>query len=327
MSVRSLKRCPQCGKRPYDQRLEACPECRVPYAYEYLSESAPQAEPSLTSDLLQAMGRQILSSWMFWAGLLLVVAVASWGVIKFANGSLDRRTAVYLGTLDDKSNQRLKLAYDRISQDLSRQMSNQVASEFQSAHVRALVEKVAHDRAQEMLTNSLWPSLEAFRKKLELADAQFANATNELARLSRGMREAQRTAAQMPLPADSGPTLISLVSQSVSRDGSNYILNLIFAAPNGKPLGLINPVAGTYERTAKILNFSAPGAPQSEEPVMNDFGDAAQLKFTATGGDLPILIELVLSGPTIVKLTSDALDHELILPVATSRKQPPAGEK
>jgi len=327
MLVRSTKRCPQCGKRPYDQRLETCPTCCVPYAYEYLSEPAPPTETGLSSDRLQALGRQLLRSWQFWAGLAVVVAAASWGVVLVANWSLDRRTTDYLGTLDDKVNQRLKLAYDRMSKDLSRQMSNQVASEFRSARIHGLVEQYAIDRVQSMLTNAVGPSLDAFRQKIELADAQLANSTNELVRLSNSLREAQRATAQLPSPAVNNPALLTLVSQRASRDGTNFILHLVFKSTNGKPAGHVDLIAGTFEQTAKILSFAAPGAAQSEEPIINDIGDAARLKFTVARGDQPVLVELVFSDPTIVRLTGDALEQELILPVSANRMQLPAGTK
>jgi len=240
-----------------------------------------------------------------------------------AHWSLDRRTAAYVSTLDDKASNRLGLAYDRISKDLSQQMSNQVASEFRSARIQAMVEQVALDHAREMLTNAIWPSLEAFRQKIELADAQLAASTNALARLSKELREGQRVATPwLPATTDE-PALLSLVSQNVTRNGTNYVLALIFKKTNSRPMGNVDLVAGTFEQTAKISTFTAPGAAWSDEPVMNDFGDAGRLKFTVARGDVPVLVELELTAPTIVKLTGEALEQELVLPVSANRMQPP----
>jgi hypothetical protein len=331
MPIRGSKRCPLCGKRPYDQTLEACPECRIPYAYDY--EANPDAPPvRLTAEQLQAMRWQVLASWKLWAVLVIVVAAASWGVVQYANWTLDQRTGSYLSKLDEKSNTRLKQAYDRAARDISQQMSNQVASEFRSERVRSMVSQYALEHAQEAFTNFVWPSLDAFRQKLDQADAQLAASTNSLARLSKQVRDAQLQATQLATPAVASPAPVepahlSLVNQNVTRNGPGFLLTLVFKATTSKPMGEVELVAGTYEQTARILHFAAPGAFQSEEPVMNDYGDAARLKFTPARGEVPILVELGLTAPTIVKLTGDALEQELIVPVAANRMQLPSGSK
>jgi hypothetical protein len=327
MSIRGSKRCPQCGKRPYDQLLETCPECRVAYAYEYAFEPVPQGPLLLTPSQVKAVGWQILRSGKFWGGLVLVVLVAAWSIVPIVQWSLDRRTASYLGALDVKSSNRLELAYDRISLDLSQRMSNQVVAEFRSARIQDAVEQVARDHARELLTNAVWPSLETFRQKVRLAETQFAESTNAIARLSKELREGQRAATPLfPATADD-PARLSLVSHNVTRNGTNYVLTLIFKKTDSRPMGNVDLVAGTFEQTAKILNFTAPGAAQADEPVMNEFGDAAQLKFTVARGDVPVLVGLELTAPTIVRLTGDALEQELVLPVAASRMQPPPGDR
>lgn len=297
------------------------------YAYEYAFEPVPPIPLQLTSNQLKAVGMQILGSWKFWGGLALVVAAAAWVVVQMTHWSLDRRTASYLSTLDVKSSNRLELAYDRISKDLSQRMSNQVVSEFRSARIQATVEQVTLDHAREMLTNAIWPSLEAFRQKVELVDTQFAESTNALARWSKELWDGQRVATPLLSATANEPALLSLVSHNVTRNGTNYVLTLIFKKTDSRPMGNVDLVAGTFEQTAKISTFTAPGAAQSDEPVMNDFGDAARLKFTVARGDVPILVELELTAPTIVRLTGDALEQELFLPVSANRMQPPPSDR
>ena len=54
---------------------------------------------------------------------------------------------------------------------------------------------------------------------------------------------------------------------------------------------------------------------------MDNVGDAARLKFTMSRGDVPVVVEMALSGPTIVKVVGDALAEELTLPIAADQMQ------
>ena len=56
---------------------------------------------------------------------------------------------------------------------------------------------------------------------------------------------------------------------------------------------------------------------------MNETGDAARLRFTVSGSEPPPLV-LELSAPTIVKLTGDALQQDVTVPVAADRLQLPS---
>jgi hypothetical protein len=89
---------------------------------------------------------------------------------------------------------------------------------------------------------------------------------------------------------------------------------------NGATSGAVEMDAGTYNQTAKILNFAAMSANATEAPVINAAGDVGHLRFTVTDRETPTLV-LEFSAPTIVRLVSDSLDADLTIPVAADRMQ------
>ena len=64
-----------------------------------------------------------------------------------------------LSTLEQKATNHIGTAFGAIS--------NQIVREFQQPRIRAAMEQIAEDRANELFTNSIWPSLEAFRQGLK----------------------------------------------------------------------------------------------------------------------------------------------------------------
>lgn len=302
------KRCPRCGKRPLDVRLVQCPECRVPFEYD-----APPVS-DLSSAQVAAVTRQVLASWKLWLVLIAIIGVAAAGVVEFVNHSSQQLR-------EQVSAQGEELA-QRNDAKIAEGISNQVAGQFAQPQVQATLERVAQQRAAEILTNSVWSSLEQFREKLTAANQQLTGATNDLASLATNIHTAQMSLAQLTgngSPDD--PAQLTLVDKSVTHDGTNYDLTLFFRSTNNKPVGAVELVAGTYRQTARITGFTARNVDQLEAPVMDDVGDAARLKFTMSRGDVPVVVEMALSGPTIVKVVGDALAEELTLPIAADQMQ------
>lgn len=313
------KRCPLCGKRPVDRRLVQCPDCKVPFSYE--NDPAPVLAPRPQPG---HVAREIFGSVKFWIGLALLVAAAAFGVVKLTERqAADHLTAMgrdYFNALDEKTS-------NHVSEQISTQVSNQIAAEFRQPRIKATMEQVAADRAQDLLTNAVWASLETFRAGIERANAQLAKSTNDLAQMSRDIRLAQRMASQLASPGAEPPGMLSLASQTVATNGSNYILTLYFKATNDRPVGPVDFIAGTYRQTAKIVNFAARAPLQSDAPTLNEAGDAARLTFNVARADVPIAVDLEVTGPTIVKFVGDVLQEELTIPIAADKMQVPLGAK
>ncbi len=262
---------------------------------------------------MNRLASHVLGSWKLWAGLIVVVGLAAWGVIALAERFIDLRAANYLSTLEQQATNHIGI--------VAGQISNQIVREFQQPRIKAAMQQIAEDRANELFTNSIWPSLEAFRHGLNDADAELTQSTNDLAALAREIRAARRKVSPAPTAAattnspDAAPKL-TLVDQQVSKRGVNYILSLFFKATGSQPIGTVELIAGTYRQTAKILNFGAVTPGQTESAVMNDLGDASRLKFTPPRTDAPIVVALEVNGPTIVRVSGDALEGDLTVPIA-----------
>ena len=318
------KHCPVCGKRPIDRRLVLCPDCRVPFAYDGGPPPAttPVAQPQFS---VGAVAKEILGSAKFWAAFALLIAAAAFGVGKLTEQRNNERLAAlekdYFNGLDVR-------ASNQIREQISQQVSNQVAAEFRQPRIKAAIEQAAADRAQDVLTNEVWPALDAFRMQVELASAQLAKSSNDLAEISRDIKLTGRAASQMAPPPAEAPALLSLTDHTVSQNGTNYVLTLIFRPTNAtRPVGLVDLIAGTYRQTAKVVNFAARAPNQSDPPTFNDTGDAARLTFTDTNVGLPVVLELDVTAPTIVRIVGDALEEDLTIPIASEKMQLPSDAK
>jgi hypothetical protein len=299
------KRCPRCGKKPADVRLVQCPDCLVAFEYE------PARTTGLTPLQAAAVTKQVLGSWKLWLTVVALVGGTTAGMVEFVN--------VRTQEIREEAARTQQVN----AQALEDRISNQIALEFQQPRVEAAIERVAEQKAGEMLTNAVWASLEQFREKLKKANDQLAGTTNDLAKLSNDVHAAQLALAQMTPTGPDNPALLTLVDKTVTRDGTNYDLTLFFRPTNGKPVGTVELMAGTYRQTARILDFTARNVDQSDPASMNDAGDAARLKFTVTHVDSPVVVELALSAPTIVKIVGDELAEDLTLPVAADQMQLP----
>lgn len=310
MADLATKRCPRCGKRPLDARLVQCPDCRVPFEYE----SAP-APASLTPAQMAAVTRHVIGSWKLWMGLLLIVAAATAGIVEFVNMKAQ--------VLRDEAAAAQQADSNAVAAKIDAGISNRIVAEFQKPEIEAAIARMASQKAGEILTNEVWASLDEFRGKMQAASAQLAKTTNDLAVLSNTVHQAQIAAAQLAAAVPGDPTLLALVNQTVTRDGTNYDLAMFFKPTSDKPPGTVELIAGTYRQTAKIVNFTAQNVDAADPPVMNDIGDAAKLKFTASRPNTQLEVDLVLSAPTLVKVTGDQLAEELTLPVAVDQMQLP----
>ncbi|MDB6065965.1 MAG: hypothetical protein JWR26_2173 [Pedosphaera sp.] len=289
----------------------------MPFSYD------GQSSDGLTSEQLKAIAGQILGSWKFWAGVAAVVAITAWGAVEVTKQFIDQRAK----ELEQKATNQIA----QVQEQISHQISNQISAEFQQPRIRATIEQVASDRANDLLTNAIRPSLESFQAGMDQASAKLTKWSDDLAKMSKELKAPSKDIkAGQPQPTSTSPAalnLLTLVDHTVTRSGTNYVLVLLFKPTGGLPIGPVDLVAGTYRQTAKVLNFVARNAIQSDLPSINDAGDAARLKFTASGVDAPILVEIDLSGPTVVKLVSDVLDQELTLPVAVDKLQLPSAAK
>jgi hypothetical protein len=303
------RRCPRCGKRPLDARLVQCPDCRVPFEYEAVS------APTLTPAQLAAVTKHVLGSWKLWLTLFVVVGAATVGVMEFINLKAQE--------VKDEAGREAQADANATSAKIAEGISNQIETEFQQPRIQAAIERVASEKAGDILTNAVWASLDQFREKLQAANEQLAKTTNDLAVLSNDVHQAQLAAVQMAGAVSDDPALLTLVDKNVTRDGTNYDLTMFFRPTSHKPVGTVELMAGTYRQTAKIVNFTARNVDQADAPVLNDIGDAAKLRFTVSHADVQVVVDLTLSAPTLVKLVGDELAEELTLPVAIDQMQLP----
>jgi hypothetical protein len=331
--------------------LVQCPDCRVPFVIEETS------TPTLTPDQLRMLAGQIFGSWKFWAALLIVVGGAAWIIVKVADRMIDARANAYLNTLERQATNHIGAAFGQIS--------NQIATEFRQPRIRAAMEQVARDRALDVFTNGVQPSLEAFEEALDIAKSQLAHSSNAIAQLERDSREARSrlqaavaaaVLAQIPptnsyvptnpiavappvaatptnpAPTSTPPAAISsglkltLINRAVTQVGNDYTLTLFFRASDPSVTGMVEVEAGIYKQTAKIVNFAAMTTGPAETAAFNETGDAARLRFNVSPREAPTLI-LEVSGPTIVRLSSDTFDSDLTLPIAAEKLQLPAASK
>jgi hypothetical protein len=204
------------------------------------------------------------------------------------------------------------------------------------------------------------PSLEAFQDAMDMAASQLAHSSNVVAQLEHDALAAQRripppapaapvetrAPATAPAPVAASPTpapaptnatnpatsanasaiKLTLVNRTILPAGTGYLVTLFFKAGNASSTGQVEMMAGTFRQTAKILNFAALGATPAE-PILNDTGDAARLRFIVNPNEAPTVV-LELSAPTIVRVSSDSLDSDLTIPVAADKMQlAPAASK
>ena len=281
----------------------------MPFEYE------PAQVSGLTPGQLAAVTKHVLGSWKLWVTLAVMVGAATAGVVEFIN--------LKAQGLREEAGRAEQANSDALAARIGESISNQIATAFQQPRIQDTIESVASQKAGDILTNAVWASLNQFREKLEAANEQLAKTTNDLAMLSNNVHLAQLAAAQMSGPGQDDPALLTLVDKTVTREGTNYDLTMFFRPTKNKPVGPVELMAGTYRQTARIINFTARNVDQADAPVMNEIGDAAKLRFTVSQVDTPVVVELTLSAPTLVKVVGDELADELTLPVAIDQMQLP----
>lgn len=327
----TIKRhCPQCGRKAHDRLLVQCPDCHVSFVLD--EQPAPT---TLTPEHLQLLAAQVFGSWKFWAALLVVVGLAAWAIVTVADRVIDSRARAYMSTLEQNSTNRIRATVGQIS--------NQIVAEFRQPRIQLAIEEAARQRANEIITNGVRPSLESLLDQMDAAAGQLLRSSNLLAQLERDALAAQKriptpapaapveaqtttnppvasTPAPKTTPAasnnpapDDGSLKLNLASQNITPAGNHYFVTLMFKPNSSTASGLVTMDVGTFNHTATVVNFSAVGSPA--DPIFNATGDAARLQFNVTPGLTPTVV-VELSAPTIVRLSSDALVSDITIPIA-----------
>ena len=292
---------------------------------------------TLTSEQLQLLAAQVFGSWKFWAACLLVVGLAAWAIVAVADRVIDTRAKAYMSTLEQNSTNRIRAAVGQIS--------NQIVAEFRQPRIQLAIEEAARQRANEIITNGVRPSLESLLDQMDAASSQLSRSSNLIAQLERDALAAQKriptpvptapeqtqttsnppvTSAPTPKtapvannnPSDDGSLKLSVASQSIVPAGNNYFLTVMFRPNSSSASGVVTMDVGTFNHSATVVNFSAVGSPA--DPIFNPTGDAARLQFNVTPGVTPTVV-VELSGPTIVRLSSDALVSDVTIPIAADK--------
>jgi len=301
-----VRRCPECGKKPADRLLVQCSDCRVPFVY------AREADAGLSTAQIDAVARYVLTSWKFWAGVLVVMTIAVVGVGEILEHFIDDRANRKFTELEQKTAGNNSAAFQQIS--------NQINAEFRQPRIRSTIEQVAADRANDFITNSLHPSIETLQAGFDQARSRLMNSSNELAKL-----EADIKAARTNISQASGDNAgrLTLTDTAITNNGSNYVLTMYFKVTGDLPPGPIDIFAGTYKQTARILSFVVSPPNQAEPAIMSEAGDAARLKLNVV--DRAPVLGLELNAATIVKLVSGVFESDITLPVAVDKIHLPAG--
>lgn len=324
-----IRKCPQCGRQAHDALLVQCPDCRVPFV-------AQQAGASeLSQEQLSAVVTQVFGSWKFWGLLVVLISLSTWAVVKVADRVIDARARAFLAEAQQKNSSQLTSALSGIS--------NQIAGEFRQPRIQGAIEQEARNQAREMFTNEVVPSVAAFHEALEAAKGELAKASLSIADLQAASTNGQKKIADLTAdaaralaiqtnqaaqatavvaaavaPAQSKALKLSLANRTISQTPNSYVLTLFFRTSGSPASGPVEMVAGTYKQTAKILAFSSMTSLAKNAADINETGDAARLRFEVAENESPAL-SIEFSGPTIVRIVSESLESELIVPIAADK--------
>jgi hypothetical protein len=170
------KICPKCRHEQKDQRLVACPDCRVPFVDEN------ELLTNFTREELKVIASSILKDWRvyFVAGIFLAIGVGLlyWQVheqIKAQIRTFQIAASNQVVTAYSDATNQLATKFQVFAQDASNQIAsaysvvtNEIADEFQTPRIKQIVENVAKSEAKEILETNVQPEVDRFKADVEL---------------------------------------------------------------------------------------------------------------------------------------------------------------
>ncbi len=278
----------------------------------------------LPPNQISAVATQVLKTWWFWLCLIVVVWAGLFAVERVTRfesrrfqAELEQNASNQLaGSLTVISNKlRVQIA-TAASNELRRSfadITNQIAAALAQPQLRSTISAVASRQATQLLASAISPALSNFQARLAIAQGRLDSATNLLARQSPGSSAPTPAAT----PAQSAtPAGIIFDTQSITRQGADYVLTVMLRKTGDGPLGALRFAVGAFNQLpARILavDVACDAAPSIERAIASG-GLEAVIGFTPAPGVDPAF-KILLSGPTVTQITSDALPDPLTIPV------------
>lgn len=290
--------------------------------------------PELPSVTAKAVARQVLKTWWFWLGLAVIIWSGLLGVEKLTRLQTNR----FQGELArDASNQLARSILtisnairEQVTQNVSNQLareltngltdvSNQIATALQQPRVQAAIQAAAAQQATQVMFKAISPAIANFQARLAQAQTQALALTNARPPAVASKPPPPKDAAK-PAPPSTPDTPAGILydSQTVAKQGATYVVTVRFKKTGTRPLGIMHFALGAYNQlSARIvgvdaINDSAFGVEKS----IDTSGLEAALNFSVPDGSGPV-IQVLLSGPTILQVVCDALSEPVTLRAMT----------
>jgi hypothetical protein len=289
---------------------------------------------------VKVVAGQILKTWWFWVGLAVIVWAGLLGVEKLARIQTQRFQAELSRTASNElarsiitiSNNIRAEVMQSVSNQLARELSNgtlsisnQIAAALQQPQIQSAINSAVAQQASQMMLRSVSPAISNFQARLDrersIAEAMVDSLTN-IRPPTQAPPPAKEAAKPKPAPTSSTPAGIVYDSQSVTKDGSTYLVAVRFRKTGTDPLGVLQFAVGVYNQlAARIVGIDAGDAAIGVEKTIDTTGLEASLNFACPDGVAPV-VQVRLSGPTVVQFVSAALPEPVTVNTLTSIPRP-----
>ncbi|MDB6111060.1 MAG: hypothetical protein JWR69_2810 [Pedosphaera sp.] len=267
---------------------------------------------------IKAVANQILKTWWVWLGLAIII----WSGLLLVEKVTRYQARSLQGELAQSASNQVAQSLVVISNALRTQVmqsasnqlasgfgniSNQIATALGQPQIQATIEAVAAQQATQLMFGAISPAISNFQAKLSQAQARLDTTPISRARASKDGAKPSEPAA---------PAGLVLDTQSISKQGSSYALTVAFKRINDTPLGGVRFMIGAFNQLpARIL---AVDVESDSDPAVERTIDSSRLEATLNFTPLekvdPV-IKILLSGPTVMQITCDALPEPVTVPV------------
>jgi hypothetical protein len=267
---------------------------------------------------IKAVANQVLKTWWFWLGFIVVI----WSGLLLVEKVTRYQSNRFQGELAQSASNQVAQSLVVISNALRTQVmqsasnqlangaagiSNQIAAALEQPQIQATIEAVAAQQATQLMFGAISPAISNFQAKLAQAQTRLDTTANPRARLTKEVAKTREPEA---------PAGIILDTQSISKQGSGYALTVSFKRINDTPLGTLRFSIGAFNQLpARILAVDVESdSDRSVERTIDPSRLEANLNFTPLEGVDPVM-KVLLSGPTVMQITCDALPEPVTIPV------------
>jgi hypothetical protein len=282
----------------------------------------------------KAVAAQVLKTWWLWAafgaviasGLVAVEQITSYRTRRFEaelHQAASNQLAVSLTVVSNALREQLASSFSNQFTSGFFGISNQVASALEPGKIQSAIDAATALQATQLMMRAIAPVLSNFQAQLAQAQARPAvvapavqQAPPDPPKVAPAKQPEQPApAAAAAAPADGGSSLV-FDSESVTRQGAAYVLTVSFRRTGSKPLNTLDFAVGAYNQLpARILGVDADvSSARTLNTTIDPSGLEARLSVAPMGQANPA-IRVVLSGPTVIQIASDALPEPATVPV------------